>query len=54
MKDGKCFSAAEDDMTDVYPLQLRLSAPRETNSLGVRITKKVSICRLCLVPVFYF
>ncbi|XP_007207199.2 ubiquitin carboxyl-terminal hydrolase 8 isoform X2 [Prunus persica] len=27
-------------MTDVYPLQLRLSAPRETNSLGVRITKK--------------
>ncbi|KAH0994300.1 hypothetical protein GBA52_018164 [Prunus armeniaca] len=40
VKDGKCFSAAEDDMTDVYPLQLRLSAPRETNSLGVRITKK--------------
>ncbi|XP_050371487.1 ubiquitin carboxyl-terminal hydrolase 8 [Argentina anserina] len=40
VKDGRSFSAAEDDKTDVYPLQLRLSVPRETNTLGVRITKK--------------
>lgn len=40
VKDGRSFSAAENDKTDVYPLQLRLSVPRETNSLGVRITKK--------------
>ncbi|OMP14224.1 Peptidase C19, ubiquitin carboxyl-terminal hydrolase 2 [Corchorus olitorius] len=39
-KGGKSFSAAEDDMADVYPLQLRLSLPRETNSMGVRISKK--------------
>ncbi|EOY33223.1 hypothetical protein QUC31_019057 [Theobroma cacao] len=39
-KGGKSFSAAEDDMADVYPLQLRLSVPRETNSLGVKISKK--------------
>ncbi|XP_054811412.1 ubiquitin carboxyl-terminal hydrolase 8 isoform X2 [Prosopis cineraria] len=39
-KDGKAFSATEDDMADVYPLQLRLSVQRETNSLGVRISKK--------------
>ncbi|PON50896.1 Ubiquitinyl hydrolase [Parasponia andersonii] len=29
-----------DDMSDVYPLQLRLSVLQETNSLGVRISKK--------------
>ncbi|XP_009368474.1 ubiquitin carboxyl-terminal hydrolase 8 isoform X2 [Pyrus x bretschneideri] len=40
VKDGRSFSAAEDDMTDVYPLQLRLSVSRETNSLGVKVTKK--------------
>ncbi|CAK9184656.1 unnamed protein product [Ilex paraguariensis] len=40
MKDGRSFSAAEDDMADVYPLKLRLSVLRETNSLGVRINKK--------------
>ncbi|KAE8683668.1 Ubiquitin carboxyl-terminal hydrolase 8 [Hibiscus syriacus] len=39
-KVGKSFSAAEDDMADVYPLMLRLSIPRETNSLGVKISKK--------------
>ncbi|KAI9094255.1 hypothetical protein K1719_021309 [Acacia pycnantha] len=39
-KDGKAFSATEDDMADVYPLQLRLSVQRETNALGVRISKK--------------
>ncbi|KAJ7981255.1 putative Ubiquitin carboxyl-terminal hydrolase [Quillaja saponaria] len=39
-KDGRGFSAAEDDMADVYPLQLRLSVLRETSSLGVRISKK--------------
>ncbi|KAJ6755604.1 UBIQUITIN CARBOXYL-TERMINAL HYDROLASE [Salix purpurea] len=39
-KCGKTFSAAEDDMSDVYPLQLRLSVLRETNSLGVKVSKK--------------
>ena len=42
-KCGKTFSAAEDDMSDVYPLQLRLSVLRETNSLGVKVSKKVSL-----------
>lgn len=41
-KNGKSFLASEDDMADVYPLQLRLSVMRETNSLGVKISKKVS------------
>ncbi|XP_024962612.1 ubiquitin carboxyl-terminal hydrolase 8 isoform X1 [Cynara cardunculus var. scolymus] len=40
VKDGKSFLAAEDDMTDVYPLQLKLSILQETNTLGVRISKK--------------
>lgn len=40
LKDGKSFSATEDDMTDVYPLQLKLSVSQETNTLGVRINKK--------------
>ncbi|KAM7257032.1 hypothetical protein ACFE04_012773 [Oxalis oulophora] len=39
-KGGKSFSAAEDDMGDVYPLQLRLSVIPETISLGVKISKK--------------
>ncbi|EXB39662.1 Ubiquitin carboxyl-terminal hydrolase 8 [Morus notabilis] len=39
-KEGRSFSAAEDDMADVYPLQLRLLVLRDTNSLGVRISKK--------------
>ncbi|CAI9781376.1 unnamed protein product [Fraxinus pennsylvanica] len=39
-KDSKGFSAAEEDMSDVYPLQLRLSVLRETNSLAVKISKK--------------
>ncbi|KAA8550136.1 hypothetical protein F0562_001848 [Nyssa sinensis] len=39
-KDARSFSAAEDDMADVYPLQLRLSILRETNSLGVKVSKK--------------
>ncbi|KAK3002883.1 hypothetical protein RJ639_019247 [Escallonia herrerae] len=39
-KNGRSFSAAEDDMADVYPLQLKLSVFRETNSLGVKISKK--------------
>jgi len=33
-------------MADVYPLQLRLSVQRETNSVGVRISKKVSLSLL--------
>ncbi|KAK9279644.1 hypothetical protein L1049_013323 [Liquidambar formosana] len=40
MKDGRSFSAAEDEMADVYPLQLRLSVLREMNSLGVKISKR--------------
>lgn len=39
-KDARTFSVMEDDMADVYPLLLRLSILRETNSLGVKITKK--------------
>ncbi|KAF2300826.1 hypothetical protein GH714_016566 [Hevea brasiliensis] len=39
-KCGKTISAAGDDMSDVYPLQLRLSVQREVNSLGVKISKK--------------
>ncbi|MFS8019362.1 putative ubiquitinyl hydrolase 1 [Helianthus anomalus] len=39
VKDGKA-SAAEDDMADVYPLQLKLSILQESNTLGVRISKK--------------
>ncbi|XP_042476652.1 ubiquitin carboxyl-terminal hydrolase 8-like isoform X1 [Macadamia integrifolia] len=40
MKDGGTFLAAEDDIADVYPLQLRLSVIRETNLLAVKISKK--------------
>ncbi|MED6135339.1 hypothetical protein PIB30_045528 [Stylosanthes scabra] len=40
MKDDKGFSAADGDMAEVYPLQLRLSIMRETNTFGVRISKK--------------
>lgn len=43
IKDGKGFSSTEDDIADVYPLQLRLSVQKETNSFGVRISKKVSL-----------
>ena len=43
MKNGKSFLASEEDNYDVYPLKLRLSVLRETNSLGVRICKKVSL-----------
>ncbi|KAI4382209.1 hypothetical protein MLD38_008203 [Melastoma candidum] len=32
--------AVEDDMSDVYPLQLRFSIPKETNSLSLKICKK--------------
>ncbi|CAN0923377.1 Ubiquitin carboxyl-terminal hydrolase 8 [Linum grandiflorum] len=39
-KKTKTFLAAEDDMSDVYPLVLRLSLQQETNSLGVKISKK--------------
>lgn len=40
-KEGKVFSAIEDDMSDVYPLQLRLSVLRDTSALAVKISKKV-------------
>ncbi|KAK3408317.1 ubiquitin carboxyl-terminal hydrolase 8 [Eucalyptus grandis] len=40
LKESRSFSAAEDDMSDVYPLQLRLSVLREASSLAVRISKK--------------
>lgn len=49
-KEGRSFSAAEDDMADVYPLQLRLSLLRETNFLAVRISKKVSVQK-CFVKI---
>lgn len=39
-KNGRSFSIAEDDMTDVYPLQLKLSLSKETESLIVKISKK--------------
>lgn len=39
-KDNKSFSTSDNDMADVYPLQLKLSVSRETNSLGVKISKK--------------
>ncbi|MCL7028140.1 hypothetical protein MKW94_026715 [Papaver nudicaule] len=39
-KNAGTFSGAEEDMSDVYPLQLRLSVLRETNSLAVKISKK--------------
>ncbi|XP_015080186.1 ubiquitin carboxyl-terminal hydrolase 8 [Solanum pennellii] len=39
-KNGKSFSVTDEDIADVYPLQLRLSVSRETSSLGVRISKK--------------
>ncbi|XP_049409029.1 ubiquitin carboxyl-terminal hydrolase 8 [Solanum stenotomum] len=39
-KNGKSFSATDEDIADVYPLQLRLSVSRESSSLGVRISKK--------------
>ncbi|EEF46545.1 Ubiquitin carboxyl-terminal hydrolase, putative [Ricinus communis] len=45
-KSSKTFSAAEDDMSDVYPLQLRLSVLREVNSLGVKISKKENATEL--------
>lgn len=40
-KERKGFSAVEEDMSDVYPLQLRLSVLWETNVLAVKISKKV-------------
>ncbi|KAI3974550.1 hypothetical protein MKX01_020322 [Papaver californicum] len=39
-KNAGSSSGAEEDMSDVYPLQLRLSVLRETNSLAVKISKK--------------
>ncbi|KAL5709027.1 ubiquitinyl hydrolase 1 [Ranunculus cassubicifolius] len=38
--DSVSFSVVEDDMVDVYTLQLRLAVARETNSLTVKISKK--------------
>ncbi|KAL1544548.1 Ubiquitin carboxyl-terminal hydrolase 8 [Salvia divinorum] len=39
-KERKGFLAVEEDMSDVYPLQLRLSVLCETNALSVKISKK--------------
>ncbi|XP_073150353.1 ubiquitin carboxyl-terminal hydrolase 8 [Henckelia pumila] len=36
----KCSSAVEEDMSDIYPLQLRLSVQRESNAFSVKISKK--------------
>nr|GMD73639.1 ubiquitin carboxyl-terminal hydrolase 8 [Ipomoea batatas] len=55
-KNSKSFSTSDDDMTDVYPLQLRLSGLQEGNSLGVRISKKdnavESYKRACKIFIF--
>lgn len=40
-KERKGFLAVEEDMSDVYPLQLRLAVICETNALSVKISKKV-------------
>ncbi|KAL0436235.1 UNVERIFIED_CONTAM: Ubiquitin carboxyl-terminal hydrolase 8 [Sesamum radiatum] len=42
-KEKKGFPAVEEDMSDVYPLQLRLSVLRETNVLAVKISKKLRV-----------
>ncbi|KZV30566.1 Ubiquitin carboxyl-terminal hydrolase [Dorcoceras hygrometricum] len=39
-KSNKCSSAVEEDMSDIYPLQLRLSVQRESNAFSVKISKK--------------
>lgn len=39
-KNIKCSSAVEEDMSDIYPLQLRLSVQRESNAFSVKISKK--------------
>ncbi|KAK4764233.1 hypothetical protein SAY87_013671 [Trapa incisa] len=39
-KENRGFSAAEDDISDVYPIQLRLTVMREANTLAVRVCKK--------------
>ncbi|XP_074289660.1 ubiquitin carboxyl-terminal hydrolase 8 [Silene latifolia] len=44
IKRNKSFTDV--DMADVYPLQLRLSVLRETNSLGVKISKKDNAAEL--------
>lgn len=54
MKDDKGFSATDSDMGDVYPLQLRLSVQRETNSFEVRISKKVRLFFLASTPGKFF
>ncbi|XP_068634550.1 ubiquitin carboxyl-terminal hydrolase 8-like isoform X4 [Aristolochia californica] len=40
MKSSRNLSVAEDGISDVYPLQLRLSVLRESNQLNIRISKK--------------
>ncbi|XP_068634547.1 ubiquitin carboxyl-terminal hydrolase 8-like isoform X1 [Aristolochia californica] len=41
MKSSRNLSVAEDGISDVYPLQLRLSVLRESNQLNIRISKKL-------------
>ncbi|KAK6119833.1 hypothetical protein DH2020_046428 [Rehmannia glutinosa] len=41
LKEKKGFTAVEEDMSDVYPLQLRLSVLWETNVLAVKVSKKL-------------
>ncbi|XP_068649736.1 ubiquitin carboxyl-terminal hydrolase 8 isoform X2 [Aristolochia californica] len=40
MKSSRNLSVAEDGISDVYPLQLRLSVLRESNQLNIRVSKK--------------
>ncbi|XP_021720584.1 ubiquitin carboxyl-terminal hydrolase 8-like [Chenopodium quinoa] len=46
MKRIGSFSVGSVDISDVYPLQLRLSVLREANSLGVKISKKDNAAEL--------
>ncbi|XP_073066317.1 ubiquitin carboxyl-terminal hydrolase 8-like [Primulina eburnea] len=39
-KNIKYSSAVDEDMSDIYPLQLRLSVQRESNAFSVKISKK--------------
>ncbi|OWM69055.1 ubiquitin carboxyl-terminal hydrolase 8 [Punica granatum] len=43
-KENRSFSAAEDDISDVYPIQLRLTVMRD--SLAVRVSKKDNAAEL--------
>lgn len=41
-EESRTLSAAADDISDVYPIQLRLTVMREANNLAIRVCKKLS------------